>query len=80
MGLYLYTELRSDVLPGPYIQLAAVDDAGQLKEDREPASHPHPVPWGHVHVITGVLPQSLGTDREDPSEEHYHDGLAPSCT
>ena len=65
MGLELNTEPWSDVLPGSDVQVAAVDNAGQLKEDGEPASHPHPVPRGHVHVVTGVLPQSLGTDRED---------------
>lgn len=45
--------------PGPHIQFAAVDDAGELKQDGKPASHPRPVTRSHVHVVTGVLPQSL---------------------
>ena len=47
--------------PGPDVQLAAVDDAGQLKQDGEPPPHPHAVAGGDVHVITGVLPEGLQT-------------------
>lgn len=51
--------VANTISPRPHIQLAAVDDARELKEDGKPASHPHPVAGGDVHVVTGVLPQSL---------------------
>lgn len=46
-------------LPGPDIQLTPVDDAGQLKENREPPPHPHAVFGGYIHVITGVIFEGL---------------------
>lgn len=48
-------------VPGADVQLAAVDDAGELEQDGEPASDPDTVPGGHVHVVAGVLPQRLHT-------------------
>lgn len=41
--------------PGPDVQFAAVDDAGKLKQDGEPASHPNAVTRGHVHIVTSVF-------------------------
>ena len=46
-------------LPGPDIQLASVNDAGELKEDGEPASDPDSVTRSHVHVIACVFLQHL---------------------
>ena len=60
---------RSDTgglsLPGPDVQLAPVDDAGELEEDGEPAPHPHPVLRGHIHVITGVVFERLSEKRRE---------------
>lgn len=41
--------------PGSDIQLAPVDDAGELEQDGEPASNPHPVLWGYIHIVTSVV-------------------------
>lgn len=50
---------KNACLPGPDIQLTPVDDAGQLKENREPPPHPHAVFGGYIHVITGVIFEGL---------------------
>lgn len=48
--------------PGPDVQLAPVDDAGELKQDGEPASYPHPVLGRYIHVIAGVVLEGLPRD------------------
>lgn len=53
-------------LPCPDIQLASINDAGELKEDGEPASDPDPVARSHIHVVTCVFLQDL--QRESLSE------------
>lgn len=50
------------LLPGSDIQLAAVDDARELKQDGKPASDPDPITRSNVHVVTGVFPQGLDAD------------------
>lgn len=47
------------LLPSPDVQLTPVDDAGELKENGEPSSHPHAVLRSHVDVITGVVFERL---------------------
>lgn len=42
-------------LPCPYIQLASINDTGELKQDGEPASDPDSVARSHIHVITCVF-------------------------
>jgi hypothetical protein len=49
-------------LPGPDVQFTPVDDAGELKEDGEPSSHPHPVLRGYIHVIAGVVFEGLARE------------------
>lgn len=46
-------------LPGPDIQFTPVDDAGELKENREPTPHPHTVLGRYIHIITGVVFEGL---------------------
>lgn len=41
--------------PGPDVQFTSVDDAGEFKQDGEPASHPDAVARGDIHVIACVL-------------------------
>ena len=50
------------LLPGPDIQLAAVDDTRELEQNGKPATDPHPITRGNIHVITGVFPQGLDRD------------------
>ena len=50
------------MLPGPDIELAAVDDTRKLEQDGKPATNPHSITRSNIHVITGVFPQSLVTD------------------
>ena len=42
-------------LPCPNIQLASINDAGELEQDGEPASDPDPVARSHIHVVTCVF-------------------------
>uniref|UniRef100_A0A6B0V983 Putative secreted protein n=1 Tax=Ixodes ricinus TaxID=34613 RepID=A0A6B0V983_IXORI len=44
----------------PDVQLAPVDDAGELEEDGEPAAHPDPVLLGHRLILHVVVPERLG--------------------
>lgn len=53
----------SNYLPRPNVQLAAVDDARELKQDGEPTTHPDPIASSNVHVITGVLSENLSVTR-----------------
>ena len=57
--------------PGPDVQLAPVDDAGELKQDGEPASHPHPVLGRYIHVITGVVLEGLPRDMEEVETKEF---------
>lgn len=58
----IFTPRQAVSLPSPDIQLAAVDDTGELKQDGKPAPNPHAVSRSHVHVVTGVFPQGLHKD------------------
>lgn len=42
-----------------HIQLAPGDDARELKENGEPASHPHPVISTHCHILQVMLSEHL---------------------
>lgn len=59
-------------LPGPDIQFTPVDDAGELKEYREPSAYPHTVLRRYIHVITGVILKGLQrNDGYAHSYDHY---------
>ncbi len=50
---------RKSPLPGPDVQLASVDDAGQLEHDRKPASHPDTLFLWNGRVFPRMLAETL---------------------
>lgn len=67
--------------PGPDVQFAPVDDAGELEENGEPAPHPHTVFGCYIHVVTGVVFEGLTQgEKKGPSLEPWGHFLSSACT